>query len=288
MDSKIQDYVERRGRLRRIFENERTGEQTLLQDRSKLFKPIIDSQKETTKALEDNKVSNENIITNQLLPIMNSLNTRIDQMESLQNLPYYNSPLENALLPIAQGTPIKDSEKEVKSSIITIDIDGELLNQTHKENLENMELDLPSIVQRNGNFEEIFKKIESQNRRLGQLNSDKTVKGQKATPREKEIGILEKDTLKKYTEKIKGLQGAKQFLKKSGEGMKLIKPKRGRGRPKSKPEQFSYKNPSELEQKLKELVDEIKNGNTTNDLLIKQIIEEMINIKYITEEGYKI
>ena len=56
---------------------------------------------------------------------MNSLNTRIDQMESLQNLPYYNSPLENALLPIAQGTPIKDSEKEVKSPIITIDIDGE-------------------------------------------------------------------------------------------------------------------------------------------------------------------
>jgi len=69
--------------------------------------------------------------------------------------------------------------------------------------------------------------------------------------------------------------------------MKLIKPKRGRGRPKSKPEQFSYKNPSELEQKLKELVDQ-KNYNTTNDLLIKQIIEEMINIKYTTEEGYKI
>ena len=35
----------------------------------------------------------------------------------------------------------------------------ELSNQTHRDTLENMELDLPSIVQQKGNFEEIMKKI---------------------------------------------------------------------------------------------------------------------------------
>lgn len=278
----IEQYTELRNRLRKHYENERTGEQTLYTEQLKLFKPIIETQKETAKNLEEKLVNTNQNISNQLVPINQNIVKRIDQLEALQSLPFYNTRLEIEPIPIDQATPIKKSETEY-----IVDLDGDLLNDTHKDNLSLMELDLPSIVQQKGNYEEVLNKIKTQNRSLGQFKSDITKAGKKALQKDKDIARSKKETLEIYKKKIEGLQGAKQFIKKTGEGEKLVKPKRGRGRPKIKPEIFQYKNNSELCQILDDLVTLSKNGDKSHDLHIKEILKEMLKLNLITDDCYK-
>ena len=94
--------------------------------------------------------------------------------------------------------------------------------------------------------------------------------------------------MKIYKDNITRLKGAKQFKKKTGEGCKLVKHKRGRGRPKSKPEQFIYSKTDELCEKLKELTDRRSNCDKTHDKLIMNILFELLNKNCITEDQNKI
>ena len=93
--------------------------------------------------------------------------------ESLQTLPYFPAEIEG----IAQSTPMKAER------IISVDIGDELVNTTHKENLEELGLDLPSEVQKKDNYYETFKKIRSKNSEIGQYLS----KVSKKSDKEKEI-----------------------------------------------------------------------------------------------------
>ena len=83
-----------------------------------------------------------------------------------------------------------------------IDINGELLNQTHIENLVAMNFELPSKVQENGTMESTLERIVSKKRSLNQLTG-KT--GQKRSEAEKEVYRSQKDTLEIYERKIKKL-----------------------------------------------------------------------------------
>ena len=92
-----------------------------------------------------------------------------------------------------------------------------MLEESHRENLSILELELPSEVQKKGDFKSVFEKIGSINRKLAQFlrkDNDKT----------KREGLTERyesqqKTLKIYADKIKGLEGASQFITKSGEGL---------------------------------------------------------------------
>ena len=49
----IKRYKEQRDLIRKQFQAEKVGDQTLFTDQFKLFKPLIESQKETSKDLQD-------------------------------------------------------------------------------------------------------------------------------------------------------------------------------------------------------------------------------------------
>lgn len=286
MDKDIKNYVDRRESLRKRFEEEKTGEQNFNIQQSKLFLPIIQSNREASKVLQDtiqtNQTEYRDIISRDIIPLTRRLDKRIDQVEELQSLPFYNIPIEGMPQPIAQATPVKER-------VIDIDLDRELLNETHIENLsilreDGVYLDLPSVVQRKGNFEEIRANIEKANRMLGQYTSKRS----KKTPGEIDQYNSVKETMKIYKKKIEALEGARQFIvEKTGEGHKLVKLKRGKGRPRSKPEKFKYSTTHNLCEKLKELVDRRNSGEKTNDKLIMDILNEMLNQNYITEDQSK-
>ena len=278
----IKRYKEQRDLLRREFQAEKVGNQTLFTDQTKLFRPLIESQKETSKDLQDKLVSNQNTLSNTLVPFTNELKRRNDQVEQLQALPFYAKEEEHV--------PHSTS----KSKDIMIDINGELLNQTHAENLAAMNFELPSIVglqdkgsRQAGTLESILQKIISKKRSLNQLIG-KT--GEKRSETEKENFRSQRSTLEIYERKIRKLMGVDEFIVYTGKGgppsRKLCKQKRGKGRPRKYPDTVFYNSANDLCQKLYELVAAKKAGNTGLDNSINSILEELLNIGAVNKEFY--
>src|SRR6266536_3000799 len=261
-------YKEQRDALRRRFEAEKTGEQTLFIDQTKLFKPLIEVQKETSKAIEDKLAVSQDV----LIPFTRELQKRNEQLEALQNLPYQSGI----------DVPPKDRD------IINVDLDVGM-DKTHSKNLYDMDLDLPSEVQRKNKIAETLKLIKKYNRRLGQLISNQSPAGKNVSPEDKEIYKSRKETLKIYRESIKALQVTEIFTEKSGQGLrrrKLCKPNRGRGRPRKYPDTILYNNPNELCEKLNELIMAKEAGNTGLDNSINSILDELLKIKSINKDDY--
>jgi hypothetical protein len=280
----IKSYKEQRDRLRQRFEGEKTGEQTLFIDQTKLFKPLINTQKESA----DKIASSQDVLSNTLVPFTKELQKRNEQLETLQNLPYPVG-IEDA----PQSTPSSTPRK-----VIYVDLNGELLNQTHRENLQDLGLDLPSEVQAAGTYAEALNKAKTENKRIGQFLGINSKKDEK----EKEVYKSQQLTLKIYKDKLKGLIEAEQFiqLKKtgatsagvSGEGLHpkapraLVKLKRGKGRPRKYPDTVYYSHPNELCVKLSENVAAKEAGNTGLDNIINSILDELLNIKFIDKDEY--
>ena len=136
-------------------------------------------------------------------------------------------------------------------------------------------------------IEQTLDKITSKTKSIGQkLREDR---GTKPTEKDKEIYQSQKETLKIYKASILALQGAEKFIKKSGEGLrkhKLIKQKRGRGRPKKHPDTIFYNNGDDLCTKLNELVTAKKAGNTGLDNTIISALDELLNNKWVTKDEY--
>jgi hypothetical protein len=279
----IKKYKEQRDRIKKHFEAERTGEQVQYIDQVKLFKPLLESQKESSRSIQDKIVSSQDTLSNALVPFTTELRKRNEQIDELQALPFYDIPRE--IEGIKHSTPVKDR------SVIEINLDGELLEESHRENLSILDLELPSEVQKKGDFKSVFEKIGLNNRKLGQYLR----KDNEKTKRE---GLTERYTsqqiaLKIYTDKIKGLEGASQFITKSGEGLrkkqhKLCKLKRGKGRPRIYPPTIYYNSVSDLCEKLNELVAARKAGNTGLDNSINEVLDELLRTGSIDKNDYNI
>ena len=150
-----------------------------------------------------------------------------------------------------------------------------------------MGLDLPSEVQKKGTYETALNQIKTQNRSIGQYLREDSKKSDK----EKDVYKSRKQTLELYKNKIEGLKGAKQFIvsKKTGEGVrkpKLVKQKRGRGRPKIKPDLIVYSNLDDLAMKLNEYITAKEAGNTGLDNHINEILDELLEKKCINKDDY--
>src|SRR5207244_10885385 len=99
MSKLIEYYKQQRDFLKQRFEAEKTGDQTLFTERSKLLKPLIESQKETSKSIQDKIATSQDTISNVLVPFTRALEKRNDQLETLQDLPYVVSgPIYSELL----------------------------------------------------------------------------------------------------------------------------------------------------------------------------------------------
>src|SRR6478609_3210018 len=179
----IKRYKDQRDLIKKEFQAENVGDQSRFTDQLKLFKPLIESQKETSKDLQDKLASNQNTLSNALVPFTNELKRRNDKVDELQALPFYSR--EESL---SHSTP--------KSKDIMIDINGELLDQTHVENLVGMNFELPSKVQENGTMASTLERITSKKKSLSQLTGKTGEK--KRSDAEKEMYKSQKDTLEIY------------------------------------------------------------------------------------------
>ena len=210
-----------------------------------MFQPIIQSNKE----LEQNLIST--LRTPEPEPVM------LPQLEF-----GYSSPIVS---PLAR-------------QVVKVDLDGDLLNETHTENLQDMSLQLPSEVYERNSIDQTLKKISKINRSLGQYLGTTS----KKTEKEKEMYQSQKQTLQLYETRIKALAESKQFEVKQGEGIKtrkLVKLKRGKGRPKTYPDVIYYKKPDELIEKLSVYCAGKQAGNTGLDNYINSILDELLETK---------
>ena len=183
----IKEYKRIKQALRERFETERTGDQNLFREQSKilqpLIKPLISTQEQTVRAIQDNRF------------LARDLQRRPALMDE----------------PIAEDDPVLGVAPE-DSEVIKVDLNSEL-NETDKRNLQDMNFDMPSLVFTRKKIEATIGKIKTENRRIGQ----KLGKGSDATEQEREKYESCRKTLKIYRQKIEGLQGAKQFV---GRGLK--------------------------------------------------------------------
>jgi len=157
-------YLENKRILKQRYEAERAGDIQAYQDQSKILGPLIKSQQETSKATQDKIVASQdltsNALTQSLIPFTDELRRINDQVDTLQQFPYYQAQIDQPQpLPIAESTP------EKKIDIYDLDQD---LNITDRENLNFMEFDLPSIVFVSNMQETTIKKIKKERRSIGQ------------------------------------------------------------------------------------------------------------------------
>jgi hypothetical protein len=261
-------YKEQRDRLREQFIAERTGDQTQYAHQAKLLKPLIETQEKTSKAIQDKIVTDHKELENALVPFTAELRKRNEQVDSLQNLPFHLQEIESS-------TPKKDP------SILTFDLD-KLLNDTDKENLQDMSLDLPSKVLEYNNFEDVLDNIKTLNRRYGQLTGKASTKDQK----DQEVYRSYLTTLGKYKQMLLEQKPTLRYQVKKGEGSKLVRPKRGRGRPKIHQEPIWYKDLNELSVKLNEFIAAKQAGNTGLDNIINSILDVLLEKNCINKDEY--
>jgi hypothetical protein len=185
----INEYKRIKEALRERFETERTGDQNLFREQSKilqpLIKPLISTQEQTVKAIQDNRF----------------LARDVQRRSAIMD-----EPIGEADLVLGVAPEVGSSE------VINVDLNSDL-NETDKRNLQDMNFDMPSVVFTNKKIEATIAKIKTENRRIGQ----KLGRGSDATEQEKEKYESFKKTLKIYRQKIEGLEGAKQFV---GKGLK--------------------------------------------------------------------
>ena len=110
-ETDIKKYKEQKDYIRNMFEAEKTGEQMLYTDQSKLFKPVIDSQKEIQDKLST-KVTND-----ALVPFIRELQRRdTNQRFAPQSLIEFQATreLQNIYLLDRASTP---KEKETQTTL---------------------------------------------------------------------------------------------------------------------------------------------------------------------------
>jgi hypothetical protein len=191
----IDEYKRIKQNLRDRFESDRTGEQHLFIEQTKLLqpliKPLISTQEQTVKAIQ----------------------AKTEQ----QSLGRPALTMPGTPLPIRSPLGAQPEEPEVATDEEPIKIDlNSGLDEMDIRNLQDMGFELPSGVFKNiKQIEKTIAKIKTENRRIGQ----KLGRGSDASPEEKELYKSWKNTLEKYRHKVQGLEGAKQFV---GSGVDVI------------------------------------------------------------------
>lgn len=246
----LDEYKRVKESLRDRFESERSGDQDLFEQQTKILQPLINtastaaaSQHATLKALQESQAETHG---------------------SLQQL-------QTALPMIAAAQAAQAEQDSFKEAddVLRVDVDAQL-DDTDMENLQDMSMTLPSVVLKNQNIEETLKKIATENRRIGQKL------GVKSTASQKEIELYrsQKETLITYKQIIEGLEGAKQFMS---------TPKKGKG---LSVDTIYYASVDDLCEKLAELNAAKRAGHTGVNNHINSILDELLKIKAIDKNQY--
>ena len=250
----IGEYKRVKESLKDRFGSERTGDQDLFREQTKILQPLINTQQQTVKAIQDSQDVNSTAISNALLPIVREL-----ERKEQSDQPFYREQLPA----IAEASP----------DIKIVDFDANL-NETDRENLQDMSFELPTVVFKNKTVEETLEKIKTENRSIGQ----KLAKTTKLKSQELAVYQSRKETLQTYKQIIEGLQATKQFVstpKKTGKGLKnkLV-------------DVIYYPSIEDLCANLAQLCAAKEAGNTGLDNNINSVLDELLRVKAIDKTIY--
>jgi hypothetical protein len=293
-DSK--EYSRIKESLRSRFEAEKTGDQQLFEDQTKILQPLINVQKDNSKQLQAITSANE-ATTAALVPM-----TQV-QRGIQAELQRRNDALAAAQLPAitAAAAPVATTSAAADKPI-SIDFNAGL-DEKDLENLQDMSLDTPLEIYQKQNYAEAFEKVKQFNRSIGQLLGTAS----KETPRHKEIYESRRQTLLKYKEKITGLASASQFVHSTPDRTKRTSslstpthiPKRNKAlvlldaaaaKAVTKSghglDMILYKDVDDLCQRLSLLVAGKQAGNTGLDNGINSILDELLRTESISKDEY--
>jgi len=231
---------------------------------------LINTQEQTVKAIKNGEDINAAAVSNALLPFTRELQRRNEQVDMLTEQPFYHQELQ------AITTPGSASSTPASPEFMKVDLDAGL-NETDRENLQDMGFELPSLVFKNKTIEETLESIKTENRSIGQKLGKGPV-GQKVEAKEKEVYRSQKKTLDIYKQMIDGLEGAKQFVstpKKTGKGCRA-----------GGSDVIYYPNVEELCIRLQNLIAAKQAGNNGVDNSINSILDELLRVHAIDKNEY--
>ena len=222
----VSEYKRLKLTLRDRFESEKTDDQTLLEEQTKKYKPLLSSQKELSKTMQD--VANQ-IVESQnegqtalqpLLPLLQNIQrAQVAAPRLLPSLPSYVMP--STTTPSNYATPQssligQDAKSHIPLPVasassrrdpIKIDLD-EGLDRQDVNNLVELKLPLPSEVYETDTILQTLDKIKTYNKSIGQLlgngPSSKKISNAKKLQLESQ-----RDTLKKYRDRLEQTESAK-------------------------------------------------------------------------------
>jgi len=266
----INEYMRIKKTLRDKFDAERTGDQHLFIEQSKLLqpliKPLLSTQEQTVKAIQEKP-------HRPLTAIMPAAEAPAPPVRHLRfgpeqhpgSTPRFGTHEHLRFGPEHSSTRAADEPEPdlpLEQPLIKIDLDSGL-DDTDIRNLQDMKLDLPSVVFKNKKIAETLNQIKTENRSIGQ----KLGKSYDATEKEKVIYRSWKETLGTYKLKIQGLEGAKQFV---GEGVDVI----------------FYPSVEDLCMRLTEFDAAKQAGNTGLDNRIISVLDELLRTQAVSKDVY--
>src|SRR6266496_1407483 len=261
-----------------IFYSERSGEQVFQREQTKAFEPLINIQKETSKATQDKITSAEEARNNALVPLVQEMQRRNDQIDMLVSQPFYQQ----------QQLPDIPEEKDLED--IRIDLDKNL-NDSDIQNLNDMNYQLPSILFGNKSTEEVKNALE-----LALINiktKEHSLRIKKSSDKSEREGRIEMytsqyKTLRKYQGRLIHIGESMKLVtstpkKKSGEGLKTKKP----GKKRKSVDVIICSNHADIYQQLQKFCTAKEAGNTGVDNHINSCLDKLLKEKAIDMDDYK-
>ena len=90
----VKKYKMLKNELKQRYLDEKLGKQQSYESQAKLFKPIIDTAKETSKELQQQIVDDRTNLNNVLVPITNQLIEASNDRAAIKAMPFYDSDIQ--------------------------------------------------------------------------------------------------------------------------------------------------------------------------------------------------
>ena len=296
----VSEYKRLKQSLRDRFESEKTGNQSLFEEQTKKYKPLLTSQKELSTTMQD--VANQ-IVESQnegqtalqpLLPLLQNIQrAQVAAPRLLPPLPSYVLP--SATTPSQYATPQSAiAGQDAKSHIplpvapvssrknpIKVNLDKGF-DQQDLDNLRDIGLQLPSKIHELDTIPQTREKIKTLNKSIGQYLGIGAA-SKKISKESKAWMELQRDTLKKYKDRLEQTESANKLVASSKAE------KSGRGAPdanKAVHEISFYSSMDDLCNRIALLCAAKPAGNTGLNNIINSILDELLRINAIDKNEY--
>ena len=222
----VSEYKRLKQTLRDRFESEKTGDQTLFEEQTEKYKPLLSSQKDLSATIQD--VANQIVDSqNEGQAALQPLLPLLQNMQRAQLAAPGQSALALSLSPSQYATPQasltrqasgQDSTSHIpipiasvssRKDIIKVNLDAHL-DQQDIDNLNDMKLPLPSKVYETDTISQTLQSVKSHNKSIGQYLG--------TGPASKSISKDAKATLESHKatlQKYKGLIENTEFANKT-------------------------------------------------------------------------